>query len=82
MIYAKIITCTLCVLTLIVQIYIVVYSKLSHNSMYGTGAGLLALYFALPAIIYIALIAFNRNRLVDLVFLASLVGEAALFLLF
>jgi hypothetical protein len=71
MIYAKIITCTLCVLTLIVQIYIVVYSKLYHNSMYGTAAGLLALYFALTAIIYLVLIAFKRNRLVDLVFLAN-----------
>lgn len=82
MIYAKIITCTLCVLTLIVQMYVVVYSKLSHNSMYGMSAGLLAIYFAPPAIIYLILIAFRRNGLVDWVFLASLVAEFALFLLF
>lgn len=80
--YAKIITCSLCVLIIAIQLYIVIYAKISHNSMYGMSAGLLVLYFAVPAIIYLPLIIIRRDRLVDLTYIASLVAEFALLLLF
>jgi hypothetical protein len=50
--------------------------------MYITIAGLISIYFAISAVIYIVLFIFRKDRLVDWVFAASLVAEFALLLLF
>jgi hypothetical protein len=82
MIYAKLISCFLCIFLLVIQLYVVTYAFLHHNLMYITIAGLISIYFAISAVIYIVLFIFRKDRLVDWVFAASLVAEFALLLLF